>query len=230
MTMQQQKILLYCISKIKPNDPAETKYEIKIEDLCKACNIDIDGGGFYYKAIRDDMMHMIKRDMVEMPDGSQATVSWLGDFKFHKGSDTVDIWFNPNLSEYLFNLQQCYTQYKLEDIIVLKGKHSIRLYEILRSYVKQREIDRGLNKEIMLSIEKIRHMLSVDTYPRWADFNRFVLKKAVDEINLCSDKMHIEYDVYTGGGRNKTKVNFILSSPDVRQTMRAHEEMRKRGM
>ena len=43
LTTQQQKIVLFAISKIKPNDPPETQYEISIDELCEACGIEIDG-------------------------------------------------------------------------------------------------------------------------------------------------------------------------------------------
>ena len=78
LTTQQQKIVLFAISKIKPNDPPNTRYEIAIDELCEACGIEIDGG-HYYKVIKDDLVKLTTRLWVKMPDKSEATVSWIGD-------------------------------------------------------------------------------------------------------------------------------------------------------
>ena len=67
-----------------------------------------------------------------------------------------------------------------------------------------------------------------DKYPRWADLDRFVIRKAVEEINLCSDEIHIEYETYRGTGRNIETINFIITPARARQIMRAHIEKDKR--
>ncbi len=228
LTTQQQKIILFCISKIKPTDLPNTEYEISIDDLCKACNIDLDSGGYYYKAIKDDLKKLTDRLWVRMPDNSETTVSWISDATIIPLSGKVYITFHKAMAPYLFDLHQRYTQYHLEDVLVFKGKYSIRLYEILRSHTTQKAIDEGWEKEVTITLSELRDVLAVDSYPRWADFNRFVLKKAVDEINLCSDELHIEYDTYKGGGKNIVGITFIISTPSAKQMLYAHREQRRR--
>ena len=79
LTTQQQKILLYAISKIQREDPPETRYEINIEELCDACGIEIDQtGGFYYQSIKRGLKTLHDNSMwVEMPDRSEELVSWI---------------------------------------------------------------------------------------------------------------------------------------------------------
>ena len=228
LTTQQQKIVLFAISKIKPNDSPDTQYEISIDELCAACGIDIDNGGYYYKAIKDDLKKLTDRLWVEMPDKSETTVAWISDATIIPLSGKVYIKFHEKMAPYLFDLRERYTQYHLEDVLVFKGKYAIRLYEILRSYTTQRAIDMGWEKEVMFEVDELRHMLAVESYHRWADFDRFVIRKAVKEINECSDEIHIEYDTYKGGGRNITKVNFIISTAKALQMIQAKQERRKR--
>ena len=228
LTTQQQKIILFCISKIKPDDLPETEYEIDINDICDACGINIDYGGYYYKTIKDDLQALTHRLWVKMPDKSEQTVSWIGDAKIIPLSGKVYITFHKAMSPYLFELKERYTQYHLEDVLVFKGKYTIRLYEILRSYTTQRAIDEGWERNASFKIDELRELLSVDGYKRWADFDKYIVKKAVDEINLCNDEIHIEYETYKNGGRNVESINFIITSARARQMLYAHQERRER--
>ena len=59
LSLQQQKIVLYLISQIKPYDEDFKVYSFDIKEFCKVCGIDSDGGKTYaelkeqIKAIRD---------------------------------------------------------------------------------------------------------------------------------------------------------------------------------
>lgn len=227
MTPQQQKIILFAISKIKPDDQPTTEYKLDIDELCKACGIELNSG-YYYKSIKDDIAKLTTRIWVKMPDDTEQTVSWIGDAKITPFNRKVSITFHKAMSPYLFDLHQRYTQYHLEDVLVLKSKYSIRLYEILRSYTTQNAIDNGIEKEVMFSVSELREMLDVDGYPRWAEFDRCVIKKAVDEINACNDVLHISYNTYTDGGRNIEKVNFIIGFQRFMDILKAREEKRRR--
>ena len=98
----------------------------------------------------------------------------------------------------------------------------------MRSYTTQKAIDEGWEQEVQFSVEDLKDILSIESYPRWADFDRFVLRKAIDEINLCSDLIHIEYAKNRGKGRNIEYVNFIISSARFKQILNARKEKRER--
>lgn len=227
LTTQQQKIVLFAISKIKPNDPVYTQYEINLEDLCEACGLKLDSGGYYYKSLKDDLKKLSQREWCVMPDGTQQTISWIGDATIVPLNSTVYITFNPNMAPYLFELKARYTQYKLQNVLVFRGKYSIRLYEILRSYITQNEIDMDIEKDIDLDIDELRRVLDVSSYPRWADFDRYVIKNAIDEINECAEDIHIEYETLRYG-RKIQKVLFIITSAGTKQVIKAHNKKRAR--
>ena len=54
MTLQQQKILLYLISRIKPNDEQGEIYELSIKDFAKVCGY-VEDSGYYYQTIKADI-------------------------------------------------------------------------------------------------------------------------------------------------------------------------------
>lgn len=228
LTTQQQKIILYAISKIKPNDPPDTTYEISIDELCRACGIDLDGGGFYYREIKNDLQKLTTRLWVRMPDRSERTVSWISDAMIIPLSGKVYIKFHEGMTPFLFQLRERYTQYALKNVLVFKGKYSIRLYEILRSYTTQQALEENIERTATFTMAQLREVLDVvDSYPRWAELDRCIIRKAVDEINNCSDEMHVEYETFKEG-RTITRIDFIITTAHATQMIRAHKEQRTR--
>ncbi len=227
MTVQQQKLILFAISKIKKNDLPDQQYDLSIDEICSVCGLELDAGGTYYKRIKDDLLKLTTRIWVKFPDRSEGTVSWLSDAYIMPLSGTVTVKFHERMTPFLFELQNRYTQYQLSEVLVFKGKYSIRLYELIRSFLTQDELRDGREKEISFTVSELKELLSAENYELWNDFNRFVLRKAVDEINQCSDVIRISYDTYKAG-KQVTKVNFIIEYPTLLQKFSAHDESRKR--
>lgn len=232
LTAQQQKIVLYAISKIRPQDSIETEYEFSIADFCDACGLNMDAGGYYYKAIEDDLQRLTQRTWCRIPldDDKErlTTISWIGDADILPIRGTIKIRFNKNMEPFLFELKNRYTQYRLENVLVLRSKYSIRLYEILRSYTTQKAIDYLEEKTATFTLDELKEVLCVeDAYPRWVDFDRFILRKAVKEINECAEDIHIEYGMVKTG-RRATGVSFTISTAKIRQQIDARKEKEKR--
>lgn len=227
LTVQQQKLILFAISKIKKNDLPDKVYELSIEEVCSVMGLELDEGGTYYKRIKDDLIKLTSRLWVKFPD-REATISWIGDAEIIPLSGTVYIKFHEKMAPFLFELQNRYTQYQLYEVLTLKGKYSIRLYEILRSFIMQDELREGKEKEVSYSVNELRELLCCDeVYNRWSEFERCVIRKSVDEINKCSDIIRISYDTFKRG-KNVTRINFIISYPTMIEKFMAHDVQRKR--
>lgn len=227
MTVQQQKLILFAISKIKKNDSPLQEYELSIDEICSVCGLELDSGGTYYKRIKEDLLKLTTRIWVKFPDKSEGTVSWLSDAYIMPLSGTVTVKFHERMTPFLFELQNRYTQYQLSEVLVFKCKYSIRLYELIRSFLTQDELREGKEKEISFTVSELKELLDAENYELWNDFNRFVLKKAVAEINLCSDVIRVSYDTYKTG-KQVSKVVFIVEYPTLMQKFSAHDESRKR--
>lgn len=216
LSTNQQKIVLYCISKIKPNDTPDTRYTITVSELCRVCNWNIENGGTYYSRIKQTFQSLVQREWCKMPDNSEATFSWIGDVKIYDKAGLIEYTFNPNVQPYLFNVQTRYTQYKLEQILVFKNKYAIRLYEILRSYTTQKALENREERIVNIDLNQIYSMIQNDSYSDWNNFNNNILKKAVKEINNCSEDMHVDYSPVKTG-RTVTSVQFVISRTKARQ-------------
>ena len=221
LTAQQQKIVLFCISKIKPEDDINTRYEININDLAHACGLQIDDG-YYYTALKKDLEKLTTRQWCTMPDGVQMTISWIGDAMIIPLNSTVYIRFNPHMQPYLFDLKEKYTQYRLKNVLVFRGKYAIRLYELLRSYTTQHNIEECTEAEITLTVAEIRALLDVNGYKEWRELNRRVITPAVNEINRYAEDIHVDFYPMRGErSRNIEKVNFVITTADLAQQARA---------
>ena len=228
LTAQQQKIVLYAISKIKPDDDINTEYQFDINELAEACGWKIRDGGSYYERIKADLLELTTRQWCKMPNGDEMTISWIGDTKISEGSATVTISFNRNLQPYLFELRTRYTKYKLKNVLSFRGKYSIRLYEILRSYTTQNAIDNEDEKEITLTVEELRDQLDIKGYDKWNDLNYYVLKPAVKEINELADDIRIVYFPMSEHGRTIKKVNFAIIPKREIQVYMASQKRREK--
>ena len=226
LTTQQQKIVLYAISKIKKNDDPATEYELSIDELCAVCGLNIDSGGFYYQALKHDMRRLGTPEWVQFEDKSEWLISWFRDVCIIPLSGTVYITFHPKIWKYLFELRERYTQYHLSEVLVFKNKYAIRLYEILRSYFTQEELNSGVEKEITIPLDHLRNQLCITAYPQWKEFNRNVIKKAIDEINQYTEQMKIEYT--TGRtGRTITEIRFTVNAPEIEERMRRYQRAKR---
>ena len=86
----------------------------------------------------------------------------------------------------------------------MKRQFSIRLYELLKSY----EYRHGHT----FDIDDLRVKLSAQNYDRFPDFRRFVLDKAISEINELSDII-VSYAIEKKGKRF-AKVSFTIKTKE----------------
>ena len=79
----------------------------------------------------------------------------------------------------------------------------------------------------MITLNELRKMLAIEGYNDWRNFDRRVLKPAIEEINEYSDRINIKYDTYRKG-RMIDALNFIISPAKPLQVLNARQGKRKR--
>lgn len=216
LSLQEQRCLLFAISRIKFSDLPLTEYTFSIKEICDACGIDIEKNGAHYtrmkadlKALRDKSIWLVNEN------GKEETVSWFSKVIINKGSGTITVRFDDTIQDYLFLLQNRYTQYKLSTPLAFQSKYSIRLYELLLSHIKKAKLQEGKEIELTFTPETLQDRLDAH-YDKFYDFRRFVLEKSQKEINTYSEEIHISYDCIYIGKRIK-KVIFIVNKAKASQ-------------
>jgi plasmid replication initiation protein len=107
-------------------------------------------------------------------------ISLFNILSLDEGTNLITGEFNPHLKEHLLDLTGKFTTVELESLLTLKNAHSQRLFWIMRSYHNQ-------TWEEPLPFETLREWLfgeNSEQYTDWTDFNRYVLKPAIEEFKM----------------------------------------------
>ena len=131
LSLQEQKLILTLASMVQPNDEEFKEYEFKIKDFMELLGVESQTKYTEVPRITKDLM----KKVFEIKEGKDIVqLSWLSSARYKVGEGLVILKFDSSLKPYLLQLKKLYTSYKLENILSLKSKYSLRLYEILKSY------------------------------------------------------------------------------------------------
>jgi len=179
LTLQEQKIILYLISKIKPDDEDFIHQVFSVVEFCKVCGIDYDSGG-NYKAVKDTIRALSDKSVwLTLETGTETLVRWINKAWINKMSGIVKLRLDDDMRPYLLQLKQRFTQYELLYTLAMRSQYSIRLYELLKSYEYKRNWT--------FDVDELKRLLSAETYKLFGDFKRKVLDISMREINELSD-------------------------------------------
>lgn len=220
LSTQQQKIVLYLISKITPFDNDFEEYEFTITDFCKICGITLSGTN--YTDLKEQIKKIADKSLwVEISPGNETLLRWIEKPYIDTQSGIIRIRLDRDMKPFLLRLKQNYTQYELIWTLHFKSKYSIRLYELIKS-IHFRENETYIRR---FELEELRRLLGADTYTRYKDFRVYALQPAVDEINEYSDKniswkpikdgravAYIEFTVSTKGDIQKSFVRDLVET------------------
>lgn len=191
LTATEQKLVCYVISLIKPTDKALDKYTININDFAKLCGISPKNVYKEFRKMIDDLDN--KAVWLTMGDKT-FKFRWFSEAEYIEKQGKVILMLNSNMKQYLIDLSHSFTQYELYNILALKSKYSIRLYELFKSYSYKQTKD--------FDLEDLKELLGADNYKVYSDFKKRVLEKAIQEINTYSD-LNVEYYAMAEGGNHK---------------------------
>lgn len=99
--------------------------------------------------------------------------------------------------QFLMNYETGFTPVEFKNMVKLKSRHAKILYLFFRSY-------RDGVDHTDYTLEHLRQLLGLENkYPRWADFRRYVLEPAMQEINTKTDicvigRRDVYYDALDG--------------------------------
>lgn len=201
LSTTEQKIILYLLTKIKPEDDAFQTYEFQIRNFCDVCGINYSGKN--YTDLKAAIKKLADKSLwVKTDDGGEALLRWVDDPYIESKKGTFQIRIGTHMRPYLLNLKEHFTKYEIYYILAMKSQYSIRVYELLKSYEYQGRIE--------FEISVFKKLIDAEKYQRHADFTRFVLNIALKEINEFGD-IHISYEL-TKEGRAYKFISFTIRS------------------
>jgi len=186
LSVQEQRLMAIMVSDIKPDDEDFKDYVYKVDDFVNWVKVE---GKDYYKELKKITAKLLTRVIsIKESDGFLQT-SWLSSAKYFENKGYIRLRFDPALRPYLLQLQNCFTQYALQNILELKSKYAFRLYELAKQY-------QSIGKR-KFQTDELRELLGLEKgeLRRWSDFKRKVLDIAQREINRHTDiKIRYEFE------------------------------------
>lgn len=199
LSVVEQRLILFAISKIKPTDKELDRIEMKVSDFCSVCGIKKE---HFYQEFKKIIDNLDKKTYWIETEEKVFKMRWFSEAEIIKGQAKIRVLLNTNLKRYLLDLKEHFTEYELYNIIILKSKHSIRLFEIFKSYAYQ--------SHISFNIDEFRKLLYIDTvtYKNFNNLKVKILDKVIEEINEYTE-LKITYDTETKG-KKVIKINFHI--------------------
>lgn len=193
LTVRQQKIVLFLISQINPEDEDFKLYDFDIRTFCKVCGIDYDNGKNYIE-LWNEIKKIRDKSINGIVDGKLTTLSWIEKPYLIPRTGTIQIRIDRDMKPYLLQLKSNFTRYELVYTLYFRSKYSIRLYELIKS-IHYHDLE---TYERVYTIEELKKLLDAETHKTYQHFNDKVMKIATREINEHSDKI-IEYEPLRNG-------------------------------
>lgn len=189
MKLRELRILLYLISKIRPDDKPNTLYELSVSDFAKMCGVKDPN----YSRIKEIVENINRTFWIDDfgGEGEHVALVWFGSAQYSEKHGKMRFKFNMEIWPYLFELKAHYTSYPLSYILPMRSQYSVRLYELLKSYKSKNP-----NHEYFgVALGDLRKVLGAESYKKWDNFKRRILEPALGEMN--SEPVKGEVNIYS---------------------------------
>lgn len=197
LSVEEQKIILYALSKISKDDIALHDMTFDIVEFKRLCGIQ----GEAHARIKDTLTKLQSKPFwIEIDRGTEACVHWFSKIHMKQRSGKVIVRFHEDLVPYILQLKNCFTSFSIYPTLAMKSKYSIRLYELMKSY--------EAIGDWWFTVEDFQKKLD-SSYTLFADLRRKVIDVSVKEINLYSD-LDVSWQPVKEG-RKVTKIQFHIS-------------------
>lgn len=211
LKLNSAKLIRAAIMQIVRDDEELKPYIITISELAKLLNVPKSN---IYRDI-DDITNDILNNPVyvreETYKGESKKVRWIKipwvtRCEYHSDAG-VALKLNDELKPLLLNLKDHYTQYTLDEVLVMKSVYAIRMYELIQSKIMYRMLPKD-GTDIEMSLDEIKECCGCEgkSYNTFSNLKNRVIEAGVKEINEKT-LYTLSYDYVKSG---KTVVGLIF--------------------
>lgn len=221
LTTQEQKIILFLISKINSTGEDLPDLWFDIKEFCEVCDINYHGNyNFLRNSIKSlaDKSIWVKQDVIYNGkiEEEESLLRWFHDVYVYSRSGKIKVMFHDKMKPYLIGLIKNFTRYELLNILGMKSQYAIRLYELFKSY--------AFKNKISISLDDLKRMLMAEKlYSNFFDFRKNVLNIAINEINRVSD-INVSWEVSGRKGKKVTELVFRIKEKTSHEKLIALEQ------
>lgn len=190
LSVNEQRLLLACISQIKSDEEIGNQYVISVEQA-RDLFYDNKGKDKAFRDLKTASKRLYDRGIhMKSSDGSEEMFTrWVSTVKFNKDEQTATLYFHSEIKPYISQLKANFTKYRLKHITQLTSVYAIRIYEMIVSWYSQNQPYKEYK------IDDFKELLQIgDKYSQFGEFKRFVTAPALEQINTHTDfELEISY-------------------------------------
>lgn len=189
----EQKLVLINIASIKFEDEHFNANTFRVIDMARLLNVTPEMLYRDLKRACDSLTN--KKIYIQKEDGSWEFLVLVPTAKYIAKTGTVLMRLNEDAKPYLLQLRDMFTSFELSNILNLKSKYSIRIYQLMKSH--------SYRKELIITLDDLKYRLSLDdkkqkSYRLFSNVSERVLKPAMREVNDKTD-ITIDYETIKQG-------------------------------
>ena len=215
LSLSEQKILIYIISKIMADDKDFKHINFRIHDYIQVAGVKRGGSEYDYikSSIKSlaDKSWWVKNYNQKKGMYQEGLFRWIDTAEVSENSGEVDIVLSESLRPYLLDIRGNFTAFNLVNVLVLHSKYSIRLYEVFKSYLwlQRYEID----------LQEFKKLLNIENkYSDYTELKRNVILPSIKEINKYTD-LDIKFDAIKRGKKIDKLIFRISETKGYQMTM-----------
>lgn len=216
----ERKLFIEIISRIGVDEEIEKDRSYYMRLSISSLFSELDKANRYNYNQVVEVAYRLKNKLIGYIDDEGFTFkSIFSEISHKKGSGYIEVWISDRAIPFLLELSKNFTKIPKKEVIKLASGYSIRLYELLKRFE-----DTGIRKD---KIDDLKKKLGIKSgYKRLIDFERFVLKKAIEEINEKTD-INVEYKKIKEGKKVKYIIFFINKKEKAQQIDKIDPEEEK---
>lgn len=213
LSLQEQRIILFLVSKIRQDDTGLTEYPFGIQEFGEICGIDVSGGK-EYKTLKDTLKSLSDKSFwaIINENGTESLLRWISSVRISREHGKIMLKLHEDMIPFLLQLKGRYLDYKLYYVLAMKSMYGIRIYELLKTEHNRRATTFEQKQEkasfIDFELEYLKRIIMTENYSKFNDFRKRVLEPAKLDINEYSDLM-VDYEPRKEGRAFKTIRFFV---------------------
>jgi plasmid replication initiation protein len=195
LTPREQKLVLYVISMIEPEDEFFKLHKINVKHFAEIAGLDSNA---LYKELREVALQIKSKPLVinghiEPGDTNptELITSWFADVVIQPNGDGyIGVSISERLKPYLLQVKREFFRYRLAYVLHLRSGYAIRLYQWAKrwQYAGKRRISIDELRVVMGTVELTpKGNISKTLLALYKDFKKRALLPAVTEINQRTD-------------------------------------------
>jgi len=203
MSLQELRLFSVYLSCINPRDKSTANVTFSLADLKKILN---DGKRSidHYRQVLDSLL--VKRIAIEEKDGTFTGFTFFSQVELKKneyGEWYAVLYATESALPLLFGFKSHYFKYRLWNVLNLRSKNHIRMFEILTQYVAA--------GSRVITLDKLRNMMGLESesYLEYRVFKRDILIPCQKAIEECTD-ISFTFEVASKKGRKIDSLKFTI--------------------